>query len=186
MAQIPTAEPAFIQAGDTTQWQRTLPDYPASAGWVLSYRFINATTRIDVTATASGDDHLVNISAATTAAYAPGAYTWVASVTHSGQRFTLGHGTTTVRPDLAAKPAGFDARSPAQKALDDLRAALLSWASTSGHVSEYEIAGRRMRFASAADIQSRISLAEREVARETTAARLAAGLPANNRIHLRF
>lgn len=182
----PTTEPAFIQAGDTTTWQKALPDYPASAGWVLSYRLINSAGAIDITAAASGDDHLITIPAATTAAYPAGTYTWVATVTLAAERYTLGRGTVTVQPDLAAQPAGFDARSTAQKALDDLRAALLRWLSTSGHVQEYEIAGRRMRFTTAADIQARIGLAEREVARENAALRMAAGLPAANRIYVRF
>ena len=182
----PTTEPAFIQAGDTTTWQKTLADYPASAGWVLAYRLINSAGVIDITAAASGDDHLVTIPAATTADYAAGAYTWVATVTLATERYTLGRGTVTVQPDLAAQPAGFDARSTAQKALDDLRAALLRWLSTSGHVQEYEIAGRRMRFTTAADIQARIGLAEREVAREKAALRIASGLAPANRIYVRF
>lgn len=182
----PTTEPAFIQAGDTTTWQKTLSDYPASAGWVLAYRLINTASVINITAAASGDDHLVTVAAATTAAYSAGVYTWVSHVTLGAERYTIGKGSVTVQPDLAAQTAGFDARSTAQKALDDLRAALLGWLSTSGHVQEYEIAGRRMRFATAADIQARIGLAEREVAREAAAQRLAAGLPANNRIYVRF
>jgi len=185
-ATTPTTEPAYIQAGDTTTWQKTIADYPASAGWVLSYRLINAQAVITITATASGDDHLVNIPAATTAAYTAGVYTWVAYVSQGADRYTLAKGSVTVQPDLAAKTAGFEARSTAQKALDDLRAALLGWLSTSGHVQEYEIAGRRMRFATAADIQARIGIAEREVARENAAQRLAAGLPAANRIYVRF
>ena len=47
MAQTPTTEPASLQAGDTLRWQRTLPDYPASEGWVLSYRLINAQGKLE-------------------------------------------------------------------------------------------------------------------------------------------
>jgi hypothetical protein len=43
-----------------------------------------------------------------------------------------------------------------------------------------------MKFASAADIQQRIALAEREVARETAAANLAAGISAGRRVLVRF
>lgn len=185
-APIPTTEPSYIQAGDTLTWSKSLPDYPASAGWSLGYRLINAQAKIDITATASGDDHLVTIAAATTAAYAAGVYTWVAHVTLATDRYTIGKGSVTVQPDLAAQSAGFEARSTAKKALDDLRAALLAWLAGGGHVQEYEIAGRRMRFASAADIQARIGIAEREVARETAAQRMAAGLCAANRVYVRF
>lgn len=187
MAQsIPTTEPAVLQAGDTIKWRRTLPGYPASEGWVLAYRLINSAARIDITAAADGDDHAVTVLAATSAAWAAGDYTWTAFVTKAGERYTVGSGRATVRPDLAAMPAGFDARSTARKALDDLRAALAAWISTNGHVQEYEVAGRRVRFASADDLRVRIALAEREVAREDAAARLAAGLPAGRRILVRF
>lgn len=187
MAQtIPTTEPAFLQAGDTLQWQRTLPDYPATDGWALSYRLINAATKIDIAATASGPDHLVTVSAATSAAYAAGEYAWAAYVTKTTERHTVGTGRVTVKPDLAAKTAGFDARSTAKKALDDLRAALAAWLTNSGTVQEYEIAGRRMKFATADDIRSRISIAEREVAREDAAEKLASGLPTGRRVLVRF
>lgn len=186
MATIPTTEPAYLQAGDTIQWQRELTDYPAGDGWVLAYRFINAADKIDVVATASGDVHSVTISAATSAAYVAGVYTWTAFVTRAGSRYTVGQGTTTIRPDLANQAAGFEARTEAQRALADLRSAMLRWLSTNGHVQEYEIAGRRMRFASIEDLRGRIELAEREVSRETAAQRIAAGQSASRRVLVRF
>lgn len=186
MPTIPTIEPAFIQAGDTIQWQRTLADHPAGGGWVLAYRLINQASHIDIVSAPDGEAHLVSISAATSAAYAAGAYTWAAFVTQGAQRYTVGQGTTTIRPNLAAQVAGFDARGEAQRALDDLRSALLKWLSTSGHVQEYEIAGRRMRFATADDIRARMAIAEREVAREAAAQRIAAGLSTGRRVLVRF
>ena len=69
---IATAEPALLQAGDTIRWRITLPAYPASDGWVLAYRLINAATTITIAAVADGDDHLAEIAAATSAAYPPG------------------------------------------------------------------------------------------------------------------
>lgn len=186
MATIPTTEPAFLQAGDTLTWQRSLPDYPASDSWVLSYRLINADGKIDIEAAASGDDHLVTVAAATSAAYTAGDYEWTAYVTKASERYTVGNGRLTIRPDLAAKTAGFEARSAMRKARDDLRTALATWVTSNGHVQEYEIAGRRMKFASAADIQQRINLVERELAREDAAARLAAGLDAGRRVLVRF
>ena len=186
MLTIPTTEPAYLQAGDTIQWQRTLPDYPASEGWALAYRFINQAARIDVVAVAAGDVHQVSISAATSGAYSAGDYTWTAFVTRGADRYTIGQGRTTIRPDLASQSAGFDARTEAQRALDDLRSALLKWLSTSGHVQEYEIAGRRMRFATADEIRARMAIAQREVANETAAQRIAAGQTTGRRVLVRF
>lgn len=187
MAQsTPTKEPAFIRAGDTVTWRRTLADYPASSGWALKYRIINAAGKIDLTATASGDDHLVSAAAVATATWAAGEYTWQAYAEKSGERHTVGTGRLTVQPNLAAQAAGFDARSTARKALDDTRAALATWIASRGHVQEYEIAGRRMKFASLADIEGRIRLMAREVAREESAEKLAAGLGAGRKVYVRF
>lgn len=187
MAQtIPTTEPAFVQAGDTVAWTRDLSDYPASA-WTLKYRLINAAGKIDITATADGDAHRVSVAAATTAAWAAGDYTWQAYVEGgSSERYTVGAGRVTVKPDLAAEAAGYEARSTARKALDDLRAALATWISSNGQVQEYSIAGRTMKYASAADIRARIQLLEREVAREEVAEKLAAGLDPGRRLLVRF
>ena len=70
-----TLEPSRVTAGDTITWLRSLADYPASAGWVLSYTLINSAAKISITATASGADHLVTVAAATSAAYTPATYT---------------------------------------------------------------------------------------------------------------
>jgi len=161
--------PAVLQAGDSLNWRRSLQAYTATDGWTLHYRLVNATTTIDITATADGDDHLVAIPASTSAGYAAGDYTAVEYVTKGADRATLGQTALTIKPDIPAMGAGFDARTPAQRALADLRAALNRWLSTQGHVSEYEIAGRRMRFANVGEIRSRIALAEQEVAREQAA-----------------
>lgn len=185
MADIPNSEPAFIQAGDSFAWTRDFTEYPAPT-WVLKYRLINASGKIDITAAASGTTHAVTVAAATSAAYAPGDYDWVAFVESGADRYTIGKGRVTVRPDLAAKTAGFDARSTAKKALDDTRAALATWIASNGQVNEYEIAGRRMRYASSEDIVARISLLEREVAREDAADKLAAGIAPARRLLVRF
>lgn len=186
MATILTLEPAFVRAGDSVAWTRALADYPATS-WTLKYRLINSAGKIDITATASGTDHLINVSAATSATWAAGVYTWAAYVEGgSSERYTLGTGSITIQPNLAAQSAGFDARSTAKKALDDTRAALATWIASNGQVQEYEIAGRRMKYASAIDIEARIRLLEREVAREQVAEKLAAGLNTARQIRVRF
>lgn len=188
MAQTePTTEPAFVTAGDTLIWRRSLADYPAGDGWVLKYRLINAAAKYDITAGADGDEHRVSVSAATSAAYTAGGYTWTAWVEKAAERFTVGSGQITVKPDLAAvTAAGFDARSDAQQALEALKAALKTYVSTNGHVAEYEIAGRRMKFSSAAEIEEKIRFWQRELASADKAERLAQGLPQRNRVLVRL
>ena len=73
-AEIPSKEPEQFRAGDTIKWKRSLSDYKASESWVLKYAFRGTPGVIDITSSASGDDHLVNEVAATTAAYSPGIY----------------------------------------------------------------------------------------------------------------
>ena len=188
MAQTePTTEPALVTAGDTLVWRRSLADYPASA-WTLKYRLINAGAKYDITAAASGDEHRVSVSAATSAAWTAGDYTWTAWVEGgSSERYTVGSGKLTVKPNLAAvSAAGFDTRSQAQQALDGLKAALTTYVSSRGHVAEYTIAGRMMKFRSASEIEEQIRFWERELAKEEQAERLAKGLPSRRRVLVRL
>jgi len=184
---IPTFEPVIVTAGDTIAWTRAFSDYPASAGWTLKYRLINAAGKIDITAAASGADHAVTVSAATSAAWAAGTYAWQAYVEGGGsERYTVGTGSIVIKPNLAAQTGGFEARGTWEKALADLRAALAAWITSSGQVQEYEIAGRRMKFVSADDLRKRIAIAEKEAAREAAATAAAAGNPLGRQLYVRF
>ena len=179
-------EPTSFTAGDTVAWTRSLADYPASAGWVLAYRFINATSKFTITGTASGDDHLITAAASTTAAYVAGSYSWQAYVTKAAERYTIGTGTCEVKPDLAAvTAAGFDNRTPARKALDALNAGLQQFG-TNAHVQSYEIEGRRMSYRTFSDFMAARSALEAEVMREEQAQRAAAGLPTKSKMRVVF
>lgn len=165
-AEIPTTEPTAVTAGDTLAWSKSLPDYPASAGWVLAYALVCAGQLITITAAASGDDHLVTVAAATSAAYVPGTYAWQATVTKTTERYTVGTGTLTVLPNLAAQGGGYDARTHAAKTL----AALESWIESHDMaVADYQIAGRAMRYIPIPDLLKLRDTYKAEVSRETTA-----------------
>lgn len=186
MAQtVPTREPSSVVAGDTIAWRKTLTDYPANEGWSLKYRLINAAGKIDITAVADGADHQVTITATTSAAYAAGEYTWQSYVEKVGERYTLEAGALTIQPDLAAQAAGFDTRSTAKKTLALLDAAMIAHGA-SAWTQEYEIAGRRMKYRSPAEFEGFRNRLKAEVAREETAARLAAGLGSKSKIYVRF
>ena len=182
---VPTREPASVVAGDTLAWRKTLSDYPAGDGWVLSYRLINAAGKIDITAAADGDDHLVGVTAAASAAYVAGDYTWTSQATLGAERHTVEQGRITIKPDLADEAAGFDTRSTAKKTLDLLDAALEAHGSRAW-TSEYEIAGRRMKFRSPGDFLALRDKLKAEVAREVAAERLAAGLGSQSKVYVRF
>jgi hypothetical protein len=184
MATTPTTEPASITAGDSITWQRTLADYPADV-WTLKYRLINATSKIDITASASGTNHLVSISTSTSAGYLDGTYTWTAWVEKTGERITLANGTIVIKPDLAAA-AYLDARSDAAIIVDQLMAAYKAYTASNGHVAEYEIAGRRMKYRTGAEILDQLNHWKAILATEKRAERIAAGLGGGNKVLVRF
>lgn len=179
-------EPTSVTAGDSLSWTRSLADYPASSSWVLHYRLINATAKIDITGTASGSDHLISVAASTSAGWAAGTYTWQAYVSKATERYTIGTGTMVVKPDLAAvSAAGYDDRTPARKALDALNAGLETFGSNA-HVQEYAIEGRTMRYRTFADFMAARDRLTQEVTREDAAQRAAAGLPGKNKLNVVF
>lgn len=183
-APIPTTEPTSFTAGDTVAWVKTLEDYPASDSWVLAYAFINAAAKFSLTASASGDNHAVTIAAATSAAYAAGTYTWVATVTKAGERYTVGTGSATVLPNLAAAST-YDTRTPARKALDAAETALATYGAKA-YLQSYEIAGRSQRFQDPGAFLAWRDKLKAEVRREENAAAIAAGRRPRNQVLARF
>ena len=183
---IPTTEPGLLYTGDTWTWQRELSDYSAADGWVLKYVLINASAKINITASASDSAHLVSVAASTTDDYTAGTYTWQAYVEKTTQRFTVGQGTLTVRAGLFAAAAGAEMRSQAKIALDAATTALATYTASNGHVSEYEIAGRRMRFRSVKELRELVNYWASEVQREVDAENIRRGLGASRKIYTRF
>jgi hypothetical protein len=185
MPAVPTFEPTRAHAGDSLTWRRDdlVVDYPATAGWVLSYKIISASHAISVTAAADGAAHLVTITAATTAGWPPGEYTWVAAVTQGAHRSTIGQGRLAVLPNLAGASGGFDVRTAARKALDAVDAALASYGAKA-YLQEIQTGDRRQRFNTPADFMAFRSRLQAEVRREEAAAGLR---PAgSNRLLVRF
>lgn len=183
-AAVPTTEPTSLTAGDTVAWLKTLDDYPASAGWILAYTLINSTTKITITASASGDDHAVSVAASTSAGYAAGTYAWVAAVTKGSERYTVGSGTVVVNPNLAAAST-YDTRSAARKALDAADLALATYGAKA-YLQAYEIAGRSQRFQDPGAFMAWRNKLKAEVRNEEAAAAIAAGRRPRNQILARF
>lgn len=176
-------EPKTITAGDTLSWTESLDDYLASAGWVLSYALILAGGPKTITATASGGDHAVSVSAATTAAWAAGTYAWQSYVTKGSERHTVATGTMQVRPNFAAATA-YDSRSTAQQTLDAIEATILGKASSDQqtmivggiHLVKYpvgDLLALRDRYAAI-------------VQQERRAARIAEGMGSGGQVLVRF
>lgn len=180
---IPTIEPATLRAGDTATWTRSLPDYPATAGWVLSYALVKDGARITFSASASGADHLVSVAPATTALWAAGVYTWSAKVSLAGAVHTIATGTVEILADYSAAVAGLDARSHARITLNALEA----WIEGRDiAVAEYQIAGRTLKTIPIEQLLKLRDSYRREVRQEDDAQRAAAGLPSRNKLVVRF
>jgi hypothetical protein len=184
---IPTTEPARVRAGDTVTWRKTLADYPPGEGWTLYYRLINATAKVDITATNDNDTHLVSVAKTTTDDWVAGDYTLIAWVASATERVSLPGGRITILPDLAAvAAAGYDSRTQAKKMLDAIDAALLSLSSGERlAVVEAEVAGRRLKYNIDGLMKLR-NLYAAQVRAEEAAERASLGLAPRNKINVRI
>ncbi len=159
-------------AGDSLNFLTAGGDYPASAGWVLTYYLTprSAGSNISIVASAEGDDHRVAVAASTTAGYAPGVYGWAARVDKAGERYTVERGQITIAANPATLAAGTDTRSASEVALANVQAYLQGQASSG--VLRYRINGREIERYS---LQELIKLEQKLVA-AVAAERRAAGL----------
>jgi hypothetical protein len=146
----PTVEPQALIAGDTLQFDRTMPNFSPVDGWALSYTLtLPGKTPIQITGgvvTSTGATWNINVPAATTANYVAGKYFWIAYVTGSGanagQRFKVGEGVIDIKPNPATADATTDYRSDAKKNLDAIDAVLAN--KITSDVQSYKINGREL------------------------------------------
>lgn len=178
-----------IIAGDTLDFVTTLPDYPASGGYTLKYRLSPRTTgsAIDITCSATGDDHRCGAAAATTAAWAAGEYSWACWVEKGAERYGgteyPWRGECTILPNPATT-TNYDSRSDARKALDAMNAFIAG--STDMTVRRYTIGGRELERWPLADLLVARQRFASEVASEDAKARLNAGLGGGRKIQVRL
>lgn len=123
-ANYPTDIPQTLIAGDRWAWKRTAGDY--GTGYALGYLLVPIAggTLITLSSTLSASDYLIEIAAATTAAYTATTYRYTETITRASDssRINLGYGTITVAPNPATTTS--DTRSHARKVLDAIRATL--------------------------------------------------------------
>ena len=166
-------EPLTLVSGDTLAWRRDdLSAYPSSDGWALAYKLIGAGQSYTLGAVGDAAGYAVSASAAVTALWVPGRYAWAATVTHGdGRRYTIGQGSLTVTPNLAALTGGMDLRGPARQALEAMDAALRDYGAKA-YLREIEMGGRRQRFGSPEEFMAFRSRLQREANAEDVAAGL--------------
>lgn len=144
MTTIPTGEPLKVTNGDSWSWTRPGSDYPATAGWILTYYLSTPGGTMKTIATsASGGDFLVSLlpAATSTAVFPPGLYNWSARVTNGTNAYTVGSGKFRIAPDPSTAVA---AQTHAETCLGIIEAALVRVVAL-GDVTEYEIDGVKFK-----------------------------------------
>ncbi len=178
----------IITAGATLDFLTNVPDYPASAGWVLKYRLAprdGAGAVIDITASAAGEAYAVQVPRSVTLAWGAGYYTAASWVEKGGELYPVGENVQVqilARPDTLA--AGVDGRTHAQRVLDAIKAVLERRASMDQQ--EYTIHGRMLKRMQLDELLKFRRVYEGEVNAEQVSARLAAGLPVGGKVQVRF
>jgi hypothetical protein len=169
-----------LTAGDSARWHDDpWIDAPrglrmTSADWTLTYQ-LRGATQLGLTAAVDGDGWLTSLSTTDSATLSPGTYVWGAYLSKTGERVTIGGGTLLVKQDLPSLATAIDARTVAQKALDDCEAALASFTSSGGKVKSYTIGNRQTEFHALADLMQLLNYWRLRVANEKAAVSIANG-----------
>jgi hypothetical protein len=172
--------------GDTLSLTTNLSGYPASEGWTLKHRLVpraGSATPIEITSTPDGDAHVAAVTAAETAEWVAGTYSFTSYVENGdGEVFTVESGQVELLPDPRVATT-LDTRTDAQTALDNIRAVLRGVATK--NVLRYEINGRSLQHYEIRDLIALESKLAIDVAREQNAAGLAAGLKSRRQVFVR-
>jgi len=160
--------------------------YPASSGWVLTYRLVRrgGVGAITLTASAEGADYRVTASAATTASWAADTYSWESRVSKAGEVYRIASGQIVIQPDIGTATGSFDNRSPTEIALDNVRAMLQGKASSA--TRRYRIGDRELEsygIAELIQLESRLAM---EFKRERRKTAIELGLPDPNKTYVRL
>ena len=183
-----TVEPEVLTIGDRWVWKRTDlgSDYPPSS-YALSYDARlqgTGSTAISITASESGDDYLVEVASATTAAYTAGSYSWAAYITRSSdsQRIQIDSGEWVVKTNLAADTS--DPRDHDEKLVDYLETTLESLAQKL--TTSYSISDRSNTLQSMSEVREQLDDYRGRVRSKTNKARVLSGQRTDMNLLLRF
>lgn len=120
-----SALPSVINAGETLLFAVQVAGYPPGDGWTLSYFLKNKDAAVvELTSTASGQDHLFSIPASTTGAWTAGEYFGVARVDDGTSYRVIADVRVEVRQDMSQVGPDYDPRSHARKCLDAIEAVM--------------------------------------------------------------
>ena len=167
----PIIEPTQIVAGDFVQWwQKELAqDYSTS---LYSLKYYARTTdngggQIEITASETGGEYLIQVASTVTAAYTPGTYQWQKEIirTSDSARIVISRGQFTVTNSMA-DPGEY--RSHATIMLQKIESLLQGKADAD--VASYTVAGRSLTKMSFTELMAARDLYKAEVRKEQAAA----------------
>lgn len=146
-----------LTAGDSSDWyepplkHHQRPELLTSADWSLTYE-LRGPSQLTLNATPEGDGWRVKVAPDQSAALVAGDYAAVMQLNRPDERMTVGRVKLNILPDPSKVDAPFEARSIAEKALADCKAALASFSGSNGKIKSYTIGGRSTEFHSLADL----------------------------------
>ncbi len=142
----PETEPLEFIAGDRITWKRTDlgTDYaPASYSLKYSARLENSgATEIEITASESGTDYIVEVGQSTSVGFKAGIYHWQAYITRTSdsERITIDSGTWEIKPNRDTTAS--DPRNHVRRVLDSIEAVIEGRATKDQE--NYSIQGRSL------------------------------------------
>lgn len=176
--------PPSLSAGDTLDLTFDLINYPADAGWMLTFYLVSTTRQIRIDSFAVGTAHRVQVLAGMSSAYVPDTYSWKAYAERPGERESIASGRISILPNFATATAGLDTRSHARRTLDAIEATIEGRASSD--ILSYQIAGRELRKIPITELLTLRDVYRRDVRAEDAAEAAASGRFAKNKILTRL
>lgn len=181
-------------AGDTLDFATAVDAYPPADGWSFEINMKPLPAQegqpatIKLTSFVDEDGHYrIQVAPVVTAQWVPGHYGWASYVIKSGARHTVDSGQLDILADPAVGTAPTDARTQAQRAVDDLMAARANYAATGGTgVKSYTIGSRSMEYRSVSEIDDDLAFWQRELAREQINDSIAKGRGNPRRFGIQF
>jgi hypothetical protein len=176
-----------LTLGDTLNYTTSVPDYSAANGWVLKTRLVPRSTgsAVSLVSTADSTDpslHRTSQTAAQTAAWTAGVYSWFAYVEKGSEQYKVGEGTITLNPNPRTAST-LDNRSDAQIALDYVTTALSGKAN--GAVMSYRIGDRELRSYPMVELIALQTQLQTAVKREKRAVLLSKGMADPSKVYVR-
>ena len=184
----PTNEPLEIQSGDFIQWKRTDlgRDYPNDEYQLKYSARLNGSgdTEIEITATNSDDDYLVQIASSVSNLYATGVYLWQAYIvrTSDSERVKVGEGNWTVLANRDEDNS--DPRTVAEINLEKIEARLSG--RLDSDVSSYSIGGRSLTKIPLEELRVMRDYWKAEVIRERNERAIKEGRKTRSTVQVRF